>query len=120
MVAKKHDIVRVMGEKKRIYRGTERRDRIRMNGKVLKGFVCFRRQSGEETVTTCFPNRKQHRMERVEGSNWQWLARKNNRTVKLVIEVKPIYEKGDFTQEEVLQRVEKGEISADQAQALLV
>jgi len=119
MVAKQHEISRILGKNKRIYRGTERRDHIRLNGAVLKGFVCVRRQNGEEVVTTCFFNRKKGQMERVEGSQWRWLARKNNRTVKLLIEPKRVYVKGDIDQQEVLAKVADGEITADQATALL-
>jgi hypothetical protein len=78
-----HNVVRVIGSKKRIYRGTERRDRVKLNEKTLKGYVKVTRQSGVETVMTCFYNVKEGRLERVEGYNWYWLAKKNCRTVKV-------------------------------------
>jgi hypothetical protein len=120
MVAKQHDVCRVIGTKKRIYRGTERKDKIRLNGKILKGFVCERKQNGETTTTTCFFNVKKQKMERVEGSQWRWLARRNSRTVKLLIEPKRVYVRGDLDREEVLAKVAEGEVTAEQAQALLV
>jgi hypothetical protein len=121
MSKRKHDMVRVMGAKKRIYRGTERRDQIRLNGTILKGFVRFVRQNGEEAYTTCFFNQKAGRLEEVEGIQWVWLARKNCRTVKVDNEpvITPVYHPGDLTQEEVLEKVAKGELETEKAEKLI-
>lgn len=78
----RYNVVRVIGETKRIFRGTERRDRIRFNGVILKGYVRVRHQNGEETVDTCFLHRKEGVVQVVPGFDWAWLARRNNRTIK--------------------------------------
>ena len=119
---RKHDVVRVIApKKKRIYRGTERRDHIRLNGTILKGYVRFVKQSGEETVTTCFANRKSGKMEEVEGIQWVWLARKNCRTVKVDSEpvITHVYHPGDLTQDEVLEKVANGELDTEKAGKLI-
>jgi len=117
----KHNIVRVLGPKKRIYRGTERRDRIKLNDKELRGYVKVVRQSGEETVSTCFYNQKENRLEEVEGYNWPWLCKKNCRTVKVDNAPEPIfiYHAGDFTIEQILDMVKDGKLDVETGAKLL-
>jgi pyridoxal/pyridoxine/pyridoxamine kinase len=51
---KKHEIVRILGEKKRIYGGWERRDKIQLNGTVLRGYIEVRKEKGILTEYTCY------------------------------------------------------------------
>lgn len=76
-----HNVVRVFGVVRRIYRGTERRDSIKLNGKLLHGWVSVMKHNGVSTVTTHYKDRY------VEGYNWVWLARRNSRTIKVENEV---------------------------------
>ena len=130
-----HNVVRVLGETKRVRRGTERRDGIKLNETPLVGHVRVTRQNGVMTETTHYKNRY------VEGFNWVWLARRNSRTVKVENEI-PVEEKvvepkspktvkapktvkpktvkvKKLTRMEILEKVGSGEIKPDEASKLL-
>ena len=120
-----HNVVRVIGPVTHIRRGTERRDRIKLNERVLTGSV--RKQDGKVTETTNYKNRY------VEGYNWVWLARRNSRTVKVEDEVpatelirtpKPIKmakkpKAPKLTKLEILTKVSNGEMKPGIAADLL-
>ena len=121
-----HNVVRVLGPVSRIRRGTERKDRIKLNEKELMGFVRVTKQNGTTTETTHYRNRW------VEGYHWVWLAKRNSRTVKVENEV-PVVEhirempkskpatkpEPKLTRIEILEKVSKGEIKPKDAPALL-
>lgn len=105
-----HNVVRVLGNKRRIYRGWERKDRIKLNEKELIGYVMVTRQSKQVKERTCYKGSC------VEGYNWPWLAHRNSRIVK-VANPPPVVE--ILTQAQILERVSKGVLTAEQAAALL-
>ena len=123
-----HNVVRVLGNTSRIRRGTERRDRIKLNERTLVGFVSLKKQNGEATETTHYKDRY------VEGYNWVWLARRNSRTVKIdseipvtefIVEPKPIKVKTPKVKEpkltklDILAKVSAGELKPEYATKLL-
>jgi hypothetical protein len=115
-------ITRVINPKvNRIYRGTERRDTVKYKGKLLKGYVKLVKQNGKQTTTTCFFNKKEGRLEEVEGYNWYWLCRKNCLTLKVDNAPKPqyIYHAGDFTQDQIIEKVKQGELDPETGAKLL-
>lgn len=75
--------IRVLGGKRqrfRIFRGTERRDTIKYNGRELRGYVRVRVQNGQTTEETCFFRKRESELLTVPGYDPYWLAARNNIT----------------------------------------
>lgn len=118
--------VRVIGEVKRIWRGWERRDRIKVNDRIMVGFVRVRKQNGKQIETTSFEGKE------VQGYQLVWLGKLNEReefqsqpaseVVEIVNEPKPVKVKRQkrLTREQILDKIQAGELTTDQAVELLV
>lgn len=110
MSKRKHNVVRVLGERQRAYRGWTRKDRLKLNDKPLLGYVLVVKRSGQITETTHFYGRK------VKGYQWVWLARLNHRTVR--VDEEPVVEE-IFSQHQIVEKVAKGELQPEQAVKML-
>ena len=110
MSKRRHDVVRVLGNKQRSYRGWTRKDHLKLNDKPLLGYVLVVSRSGVVSETTNYFGHK------VKGYQWVWLARQNKRTIKVDSEP-PVEE--ILSQPQILERVAKGELSAEQAADML-
>jgi hypothetical protein len=82
--ARERNVVRVLGQKRRIFGGWVRKDRVKYNEKELRGYVEVVRRNGKTTETTVFGQR------RVEGYDWVWLAKRNSRTIRVEGYVAPV------------------------------
>jgi len=107
---RRHNFVRILGEKQRSYRGWKRKDHIKLNEKELLGYVLVVRSNGVITETTHCKGRT------VKGFQQVWLARQNGRILK--VDNEPVIEE-IFTQSQVLAKVANGELTVDQATQLL-
>jgi len=105
-----HNVVRVIGQWKRIFHGTERHDKLKLNETQLKGFIRVVKQNGEITETTRFGKQE------IKGVNWVWLAKRNCRTVKANM---PPVEYVKLPPNQVFVKTEAGELTTKQALSLL-
>lgn len=118
------EVVRVIGEVRKVWRGWERRDHLKVNDRPLNGFIRVRKQNGNLAETTCFGGKE------VQGYQLVWLGRLNDReefqsqpepevvevaksAPNKVKKVKPL------TKRQILEKVQSGELTADQAVELL-
>jgi hypothetical protein len=76
------NIVRQLGTRQRIFGGWKRRDRVTLNGEILRGYVEVVRKGASETTVTVFVNAKGKRQES-EGYDWEWLAHRNGRMIQV-------------------------------------
>ena len=82
-----HTVIRVLGTRTRIFRGTEQRDRLKVIGggiageKELKGYVKTTRIDGQVIVTTHYKDQQ------VAGYDAVWLAARNSMKLKIAAPV---------------------------------
>lgn len=117
-------VVRVLGEARKVWRGWERRDHLKVDDRMLNGFIRVRKQNGNLAETTCFGGKE------VEGYQLVWLGRLNERdefqlfpnpeVVEVVREpAKAAVKQKKLNRRQILEKVQAGELNADQAVELL-
>jgi hypothetical protein len=77
--------VRQIGGKKntfRLYGGTERRDAVVYNGRVLKGYIRVRKINKQFIEETCFLHKKSGELLVQPGVDFFWLAERNSIQLK--------------------------------------